>query len=222
LAAQSPERELTRGDAGRSPPVPYPLSKRVLDRALAGGLLVLLAPTLLLVLAAMALDMLVVADDRGPFLYREPRVSRGRTFELLKFRTLRASVLAEGHARLREAHPSNLTWAGRRILKPWYLDELPQLLNVLRGDISLVGPRPWPPPLVEAQVAEGKAYRLQVMAGLTGPAQVTKGSDQLFADLDERYVEACRTLGRWALLRLDLGILRQTVGVLARGEGLNY
>ena len=92
----------------------------------------------------------------------------------------------------------------------------------MRGDISLVGPRPWPPELVERQVAEGTDYRLRIMAGLTGPAQVTKGGDQLYADLDERYVEACRTLSGWALVRHDLGILGQTLGVLARGEGLNY
>ena len=202
--------------------VPYPLSKRVFDKAVAGALLVLVAPVLVVVLAAMAFDVVLSRRDRGPFLYREQRVSRGRTFDLLKFRTLRTDVAAEGHARLREADPANLTWAGRHILKPWYLDELPQLLNVLRGDISLVGPRPWPPQLVERQVAEGKDYRLRIAAGLTGAAQVTKGGDQLFADLDEQYVEACRTLGGWALLRYDLRILRETFRVLARGEGLAY
>jgi lipopolysaccharide/colanic/teichoic acid biosynthesis glycosyltransferase len=202
--------------------VPYPLSKRLFDRAVSGVLLLLLAPVLVAVLAAMALDMVLSRRDRGPFLYREPRISRGRTFELLKFRTLRADVSAEGHARLREADPANLTWAGRRVLKPWYLDELPQLLNVLRGDISLVGPRPWPPPLVERQVAEGKDYRLRITAGLSGPAQVTKGGDQVFADLDEQYVEACRRLRGLALVRYDLRVLRQTVRVLARGEGLAY
>jgi lipopolysaccharide/colanic/teichoic acid biosynthesis glycosyltransferase len=202
--------------------VPYPLAKRLFDKAVSGALLLLLAPVIAVVLAAITLDMLVSSRDRGTFLYREPRVSRGRTFELLKFRTLRADVAAAGHARLLEAEPSNLTWAGRRILKPWYLDELPQLLNVLRGDISLVGPRPWPPQLVERQVAEGKDYRIRITAGLTGAAQVTKGGDQLFADLDEGYVEVCRTLGGWALVRHDLRILGQTVRVLARGEGLAY
>jgi lipopolysaccharide/colanic/teichoic acid biosynthesis glycosyltransferase len=206
----------------RHPDIPYSLAKRLLDKTVAGALLLLLSPLVLVVLLAMALDLAAVARDRGPFLYREPRISRGRTFDLLKFRTLRTEVATEGHARLREADPANLTWAGRRILKPWYLDELPQLLNVLRGDISLVGPRPWPPELVERQVAEGKDYRLRIMAGLTGSAQVTKGGDQLFADLDERYVEACRTLGGWALVRHDLRILRRTVRVLARGEGLEY
>jgi lipopolysaccharide/colanic/teichoic acid biosynthesis glycosyltransferase len=176
---------------------------------------VLVSPVLLVVSLAIALG-------GGPVLYREPRVSRGRVFELLKLRTLRRGVAAEGHARLLEADPANLTWVGRRILKPWYLDELPQLLNVLRGDISLVGPRPWPPELVERQVAEGQDYRLRIMAGLTGPAQVTKGGDQLYADLDQRYVEACRTLSGRALARYDLRILRQTIDVIARGEGLSF
>src|ERR671932_1629708 len=178
--------------------VPYPLAKRILDRATSALLLLLLSPVLLFVATAMALDMLLVPADRGPFLYREPRISRGRTFKLLKFRTLRRDALAraEGHARLLEREPANLTWAGRRILKPWYLDELPQLLNVLRGDISLVGPRPWPPELVEEQVGEGHDYRLHVVAGLTGPAQVTKGAEGVrYVELDLAYVEACRSPG---------------------------
>jgi lipopolysaccharide/colanic/teichoic acid biosynthesis glycosyltransferase len=202
----------------------YRLSKRLFDGLIAAALLLVLSAVALVVLAAMAVDMLLAPGDRGPFLYREPRVSRGRPFELLKFRTLRRDAVARagGHARLLEADPANLTWAGRRILKPWYLDELPQLLNVLRGDISLVGPRPWPPQLVEQQVASGRDYRLRIVAGLTGPAQVSKGGEQLYADLDERYLEAYCSLGAWALARHDLGILRQTIRVLARGEGLNY
>lgn len=199
-------------------------SKRALDLIVAGGLLLLLVPVLLLVLAAFALDVLVAARDRGPLLYRERRVSRGRPFDLLKFRTLRADVLdrAAGHARLLEADAANLTWVGRKLLKPWYLDEVPQLLNVLRGDISLVGPRPWPPELVERQVAEGLSYRNEIPAGLTGPAQVTKGSGRRFADLDLVYVERLRTLSSAGLLRYDLEILIRTLGVIARGEGLSY
>jgi lipopolysaccharide/colanic/teichoic acid biosynthesis glycosyltransferase len=181
-------------------------------------------PVLLVVLAAMWLDMLLSRRDRGSLLYREPRISQGRTFDLLKFRTLRTDVVhrAEGHARPHEADPANLTWAGRRVLKPWYLDEIPQLFNVLRGDISLVGPRPWPRHMVEQQVAEGLSYRTEILAGLTGPAQVTKGSGLRFEDLDLQYVERLRTLGDWALVRHELGILWRTIGVIARGEGLEY
>jgi len=207
--------------------VPYPVPKQVVDKLVAGALLLLLSPVVLIALAAMAVDSLVSRRDRGPVLYQERRISGGRRFEMLKFRTLRKDALAEmrrtgSHARLYEADPQNLTWVGRRVLKPWYLDEIPQLLNVLRGDISLVGPRPWPPAMVERQAAEGQDYRNLVLAGLTGPAQVTKGSDLRYADLDLAYVERCRTLGGWELARYDLAILWQTVRVIARGEGLSY
>ena len=128
-----------------SEPVSYPAPKRVLDKSVAAVLTVLLAPVFAVALGAMGVDMLRERRNRGPLLYRERRISRGREFDLLKFRTLRCDVLErvrdeESHARLFEADESNLTWAGRRVLKPWYLDELPQLFNVLRGDMSLVGP----------------------------------------------------------------------------------
>jgi lipopolysaccharide/colanic/teichoic acid biosynthesis glycosyltransferase len=198
-------------------------AKRALDLVLTVTLLVAVSPVIALVLVLFALDWLLAPRDRGGLFYREPRISRGCEFALLKFRTLRREALAHaaGHARLLEAEPDNLTWLGRRVLKPWYLDEIPQLLNVVRGDISLVGPRPWPPELVQAQVDAGVGYRNDVAAGLTGPAQVTKGSGRRFEDLDLLYVERCRSLSSWALVRYDLKILRQTVAVIARGEGLS-
>ncbi len=201
-----------------------PPAKRAFDVAAAASLLVVLAPVWAAVLGAMGLDMLRCPQDRGRLLYRELRVSRGRVFQLLKLRTLRADVLAraEGHARPLEADVSNLTWAGRRVLKPLYLDELPQLLNVLRGDMSLVGPRPWPPPLVESQVARGVDYRLRVPAGWTGPAQVAKGRDAQFENLDREYVELLETGRAWSIVRYDLRILRRTLATMLRGEGLRY
>ena len=207
----------------------YPVSKRVLDKVLALVLLVGLSPVVAVVVGAMGVDMVIAPRHRGPFLYRERRVSRGREFDLLKFRTLRLDVLAqatspEAHARLLEADPTNLTWAGRRILKPWYLDELPQLFNVLRGDMSLVGPRPWPPSMVASQVAKGLDYRKEIVAGWTGPAQVQKGVTEPagYAALDLAYVEECRKRRGLSLALLDLGILWQTVSVMAKGEGLRY
>ena len=200
---------------------PHP--KRILDVAGATFLLVVLLPLELVVLAAYAADVLLSPRDRGALLYREPRVSRGRTFGLLKFRTLRKEILAHaaGHARLLEADSSNLTWLGRRVLKPWYLDELPQLWNVFRGDLSLVGPRPWPPELVDRQRAEGLTYRDDLTAGLTGLAQLTKGSGRRYADLDLEYLDRTRRLGAWELVRYDLKILVRTIRVMARGEGLS-
>jgi lipopolysaccharide/colanic/teichoic acid biosynthesis glycosyltransferase len=203
------------------------MAKRLFDLTAALILLGLLSPVFLVLLVAMTVDMLVVPGDRGTFLYREDRVSAGRRFRLLKFRTLKREALAEmraagTHARLFEADPANLTWAGRRLLKPWYLDELPQLLNIFKGDMSLVGPRPWPPAMVEAQVASGLDYRNRLRAGLTGPAQVTKGEGTRYEDLDTEYLARIDSLSSWGLVCYDLQILRQTIQVIARGEGLNY
>jgi lipopolysaccharide/colanic/teichoic acid biosynthesis glycosyltransferase len=209
--------------------VPYPTLKRVSDKAIASALLVLLAPVFASVGAVMGLDMLLSRRDRGSWLYRERRISRGRGFDLLKFRTLRVEVLERdegigGHARLFEAQSENLTWAGRSLLKPWYLDELPQLVNILRGEMSLVGPRPWPPAMVEEQVANGTDYRNRIVAGWTGPAQVQKGVTEPagYTQLDLEYVEKCRMWSGARIVRYDLGILRRTISVLARGEGLQY
>jgi lipopolysaccharide/colanic/teichoic acid biosynthesis glycosyltransferase len=101
----------------------YPVPKQILDRGISLLLIVVLAPVFAIVLAAMGIDMLVSRRDRGRWLYRERRVSRGREFDLLKFRTLRRDVLErtrseEAHARLHEGDEQNLTWAGRRVLKP--------------------------------------------------------------------------------------------------------
>jgi lipopolysaccharide/colanic/teichoic acid biosynthesis glycosyltransferase len=207
----------------------YPTPKLVVDKTLSSALLILLSPLFAFLFAAMGLDALLRRRDRGPWLYRERRISRGREFDLLKFRTLRSDVLgaidpAESHARLHEADESNLTWAGRRLLKPRYLDELPQIWNVFRGDMSLVGPRPWPPTMVAEQVANGFTYRNEFIAGWTGPAQVEKGAIESsgYAVLDVAYVEACRRSRGWEIVRNDLSLLRRTVVVMAKGEGLRF
>jgi len=208
--------------------VGYPAAKRAFDVTIAAVLLIVLAPVFAFLVAAMGIDMLVRRADRGPWLYRETRISRGIEFELLKFRTLRVAALAtmsaERHARLLEADESKLTWAGRRLLKPWYLDELPQLWNILRGDMSLVGPRPWPPSMVTRQVSEGLTYRNEFVAGWTGSAQVQKGLVETahYTELDCSYVEFWRHRATFTMLRRDLGLLRRTIAVMLRGEGLSF
>jgi lipopolysaccharide/colanic/teichoic acid biosynthesis glycosyltransferase len=210
-------------------PVPYPLPKWLTDKTVAVLLFVALSPVFFVAVVAIALDMLFDPGDRGALLYRERRISRGREFDLLKFRVLRRDVLesargTEAHARLLEADLGNLTGAGRRILKPWYLDELPQLWNVLRGDMSLVGPRPWPSSMVRDQASKGLDYRMVIRAGWTGPAQVQKGITEPagYTEFDLRYVELCRASSGLHLVRYDLGILWRTVKVLARGQGLEF
>ena len=193
-----------------------PRPKRLLDVTVSALLLVLLAPVVAVVALAYALDVALSKRDRGGLLYSEPRISRGREFGLLKFRTLRADVLerAAGHARLLEVEPANLTWLGRRVLKPWYLDELPQLWNVLRGEMSLVGPRPFFEADLEAY-EDHHFRRLSAKPGITGLWQVSGRSDLSYEDrvrLDMHYI---RNHSIW----LDLQILFRTIPVLLLGSG---
>ena len=88
--------------------------------------------------------------------------------------------------------------------------------------MSLVGPRPWPPELVERQLVRGVDYRLRVTAGWTGPAQVSKGLEVQFENLDREYVELLETRSAREIVRYDLRILRRTLATMLRGEGLAY
>lgn len=221
-------REETRADT-QTAEIPYPLAKLVFDRVVAAILVFAAIPVLLVAVLLMGLDMLFVRRDRGPWFYRERRISRGREFDVLKFRVLRTSALADlagnpgSYARQYEQDTSNLTWAGS-IIKRIYADELPQLFSVLGGQLSLVGPRPWPVSMVEKQVADGYDYRLRITAGWTGPAQVRKdlGKKGESTRLDLQYIDLCRTLGGLKLVRYDLGILRQSIATMLRGRGLQY
>jgi len=209
--------------------VPYPFLKRITDKLLAFSLILIFFPVITVIFSAMFVNMLICPADRGCWFYREQRLTRGKKFHVLKFRVLRENVLArlrrEGkHARLYESDPHNLTWAGRHLLKKWYFDELPQLLNILKGDMSLVGPRPWPIHMVEDQFERCLTYRRLIMAGWTGPAQLQKEKSTPDDEekLDLAYVAACRTWNTWHLWRYDLTLLYRTIEVMLHGQGLKY
>jgi lipopolysaccharide/colanic/teichoic acid biosynthesis glycosyltransferase len=180
--------------------------KRVVDVAVAGPLLVVTAP----VQAAVAV---AVAGRLGrPVLFRQRRPGRGGVpFTILKFRTMLPLDVAAGHV----DDASRLTPLGR-FLRSTSLDELPTLVNVLRGDMSLVGPRP----LLMAYLprySATQARRHEVRPGLTGLAQVSGrnavGWDERLA-LDVEYVDT-------RSLRLDLAILGRTVAAVVRREGIS-
>ena len=170
---------------GYSPKLLYTIVKRLMDILLSGTALLLLSPVLLLVAAAIKLD------DGGPVFYRQERLTQnGRHFHILKFRSMRVNAESDGVARLSTGeNDPRITPVGRWIRK-LRLDELPQLLNILKGDMSIVGPRPERPELTEeyAQVLPEFKLRLLAKAGLTGYAQVygkynTTPDDKLRMDL---------------------------------------
>jgi undecaprenyl-phosphate galactose phosphotransferase len=203
---------------------PWNLSlKRGLDLALGLPLLVLLSPLFALVSAALAVD------SRGPLIYSQWRLGRkGEKFRIFKFR----SMFADGDARLQKwltmlpdrrdewetyhkikGRDPRVTRVGR-ILRKLSLDELPQFVNVLRGEMSLVGPRPY---MLEetGEIGETAEIIFRVKPGITGLWQVRGRSKLAFEDrllLDEYYV---RNWSPW----LDVVILLKTITVLTKREG---
>ncbi|MFC5996695.1 sugar transferase [Pseudonocardia hispaniensis] len=191
--------------------------KNAIDWVGAAVLLVLVAPVLVAIAA-------VVKLDGGPVLFRQTRVGRhGKTFRMLKFR----SMVVDAEARQAELMATNegagplfklkndprVTRVGA-VLRKYSLDELPQLVNVLTGSMSLVGPRP-PLPHEVATYSRAAERKLLVKPGLTGLWQVSGRSDLSWEEavrLDLRYVE------NWTLA-MDLLILWKTVGTLVRGNG---
>lgn len=142
-----------------------PIGKRALDLLGSGLLLIALAPLLLMVAA------LICLDSPGPALFIQERAGRdGRLFRMYKFRSMHADSLKYAYSPASSADP-RITRIGR-LLRRWSIDELPQLINVFLGDMSLVGPRPEMPFIVESYAAEQR-QRLQVLPGITGLWQLS-------------------------------------------------
>ena len=183
--------------------------KRAMDVVIASVGLLLGGPVLVAAMAAIRLE------SPGHPIYRQRRIGRGgEPFDLYKLRTMVHGAEHLGAGMAVNEGDSRITRVGA-FLRRTSLDELPNLVNVLRGDMSIVGPRPTIPVQVE-QYTERQRGRLAVKPGITGWAQVNGRASLPWADrieLDLWYVEH-------QSLRLDLRILARTAAILVRGEGL--
>ena len=210
----------------RAEAVRVPGQKRAFDVGLAAAALLALSPVFVLVLIAELLDALLAPADRGRPLYLETRVSGGRPFQLRKFRIMRApairAIREEGMVpKVAENTPGNLTAVGV-VLKKTGLDELPQFWSILTGEMSFVGPRPKPVAEYRVEIDAGIRRRAVIGAGLTGPAQLLKGTqrsagDELLADL--RYIHFVRTASGWRVLAKDLSLTWRTMLLMLKTTG---
>lgn len=192
--------------------------KRSYDMLLSGMLLIALSP--LLAITALAIRL----ESRGPVFFRQQRVGKdGELFNMIKFRSM--STDAKLHAAVAEMdsdrdgvckkliNDPRVTRTGR-IIRKLSIDELPQLINVLRGEMSLIGPRP----ALKEEVAQYSDYdrqRLAALPGISGLWQVSGRADLSFdeqIDLDLRYIRECS-------LMADVRITLQTIPAVLRGSG---
>ncbi len=179
------------------------LLKRAFDIVFSAVLLLLVSPLMLMIAAAIKLG------DGGPVFFRQKRLTlNGKVFDVYKFRSMIVNAEAGSGPQLAEKDDPRITPVGR-FLRKTRLDELPQLLNILKGDMSVVGPRPERPELTEEYKKEMPefGFRLKVKAGLTGYAQVTGAYDTTPYDklkMDLMYIE------RYSF-RMDIQIILMTI-----------
>ena len=186
------------------------VAKRAMDIIFSAIVLLILSPLMLLIAAAIKLE------DGGPVFFRQKRLTRnGREFDILKFRSMVVDAEKYAGAVLATDNDPRITRVGR-IIRPFRLDELPQLLNILKGDMSIVGPRPERKVIADEYCKDIPefAYRLKVRGGLTGYAQIygkynTSAYDKLRLDL--MYIE------NYSLL-LDIKLMILTIRILFSKE----
>lgn len=186
------------------------MAKRMVDIICALILLIIASPFMLIT------AIFIKCYDRGPVLYKQVRCTRGgREFQIMKFRSMRVDAEKDGVARLASKNDSRITPIGK-FIRAVRIDELPQLFNILKGDMSFIGPRPERPEIIKQYVEEMPefVFRMKVKAGLAGYAQVygkynTTPYDKLKLDLF--YIE---NYSLW----LDLKIMLLTLKILIKPE----
>jgi exopolysaccharide biosynthesis polyprenyl glycosylphosphotransferase len=193
---------------------PVDLIKRLTDLLIACSLIALTLPLMLIVALA------IKCDSPGPVFYRQERVGlSGRRFALLKFRSMRQDAEADGRPVWAAALDDRITWIGG-FMRGTRIDELPQLFNVLRGDMSLVGPRPERPYFVDelSKIIPSYDDRHTVLPGITGWAQVNYPYGASVEDARQKLAYDLYYIANRSIL-LDLRILCATVGVVIFRKG---
>lgn len=212
---------------GLEGPLPTPASKLFFDRSVSLVALLLALPILAMLYLATRIEGWLRPQRRGPFIVGYRAATAGKPFKKLKICTLRWDVVdrelarnGDWHAYAAESQPNSLTSVGR-VVKALYLDELPQLYSIVRGDMSLVGPRPLAWHHYERDIGQGNVTRRLIKAGLLGPNQALKGTADFGAAKPEyAYLQAHLERSGLSLLWIDLKLILRGILVVFRARGL--
>ena len=204
--------------------VPFP--KLLFDKVVAGIILLLCLPVVLVLLLANLVEGLIIPENRGPLFFYYNAVSEGRIFKKWKIRLIKEKYIdkelqAQGdwHAYQNEWMPEARTHLGA-FVKKFYLDEIPQFYMVLKGDMSLVGPRPLAIHHYERDLAQGNVTRKLIRGGLLGYGHVRKGTPEFGKPVYEyEYVYRYLHYSPFKLLMTDLYVIWRGVVVVLKGGG---
>lgn len=180
--------------------------KRIFDVLISGITILVILPLWLLIIISIKITM------PGPIFFKQERVGKNfKTFKVLKFRTMKVDKEAEENFRI-EKDQERITSLGK-VLRRTKIDETPQLINVLKGEMSIVGPRPTVPQRVK-EFPEGQEIRLAMAPGLTGISQV---SGNVLLSWPRRIYYDCQYVEKFSLI-LDVKIILKTIQVVIFGE----
>ena len=196
------------------------------DKILAALLVVLLLPLFVLFAAAILIEGLVRPDSRGPVFIFDRRITEGRPFRMIKFRTYFIQDDPKHADKIGTTDFINLramTSVGS-FLRRYYFDELPQLINILKGDMSFIGPRPTPEKEYRKIFEFGYRSKSLLRSGLGGPGQAMKGQvveKQGGLKADEKLIELYSRKSALKILLIDFGIMWQTFKKVIEADGLD-
>ncbi len=210
--------------------------KYFFDRIISFLLILILLLPFIVIIVSIIIEGIIKNEYKRACFLLEKRISQGRPFMICKFNIACPGSLniqngegiflsyrrdlAEGEGYI----VGELTPLGN-FLKKWYLDELPQLFNILAGHMTFVGPRPLPPPLFYKSLEHGMIAKKILRAGVTGTVQMNKsfadlGNTQVYSSLEYEYLKNIDKLNALEILCYDISIIYKTFSVLLRGEGL--
>jgi lipopolysaccharide/colanic/teichoic acid biosynthesis glycosyltransferase len=211
---------------GLTEPLPPRFFKLLLDKLVAIVLLILSAPILLLLKIAFLIEGWLIRENAGPMFFYYNAVSAGRIIPKYKIRLIKTKFIDSEGAKRHDWIAYSAEWSAAsrtnvgHLVKKFYLDELPQFWSVLKGDMSVVGPRPLSVLHYERDKAQGNVTRFLLRGGLLGLGHINKGTAEMGnPEYEYEYVDQYLKRSSFGLLRLDLWIIWRGLLVIFKGGG---
>ncbi|MDD2284932.1 MAG: sugar transferase [Paludibacter sp.] len=207
-------------------PIKTPFIKLLFDKLVAIFMLILFSPAIIFLLIFNFIEGILIPENRGPLFFYYNAVSQGKVIKKWKIRLIKTSYIdkdlqAKGdwHAYQNEWKPEARTYLGT-FVKKFYLDEIPQFYMVLKGDMSIVGPRPLAIHHYERDLEQGNVTRKLIRGGLLGYGHIRKGTPEFGKPVYEyEYVWRCLHYSPWKLLLTDLYVVWKGFVVMIKGGG---
>ena len=208
-------------------PLKVRLLKSFFDRIMSFLILIVCSPILLLLFIANIIEGIILPENRGPLFFYYNAVSAGKIFKKYKIRLIKEKYIdkelqasGDWHAFSKEWDPESRTYLGK-FVKKFYLDEIPQFYCVLKGDMSIVGPRPLAIHHYKRDLEQGNVTRFLIKGGLVGLGHIMKGTPEMGNPIYEyEYITKYIHASSFGLLILDLKIILKGIRVVLKGKGL--